>query len=1496
MSVGSDNGWSAGGPATSVVSRVALGVAASLGIAVSYLALSLFLPVASPSQAATTHDLAKSVAEAPPGTHLAEPGASVFDRASGELFMADPGAGAVDVFSSTGSFLTQLGEGGLEPTGVAVDESTGNVYVASGSALVVFKPNGKGGYQLLSEWEGANAPAKVFGSVAGVAFDNSKGALGGDVVVIDGANGAADVIKPKPAGPEESSEGSFVQLLKGTKLEEPNAAAVDASSGRIYVADSPKGFVAAYGPSGTFETKIGGASSPEGPFLGPEGEEGNVRAIAAEEGELYVAEAERRVVSQFNSAGVWQGWVTKAGAAPLQEPSGVTVAPAGDLFIADALSGQLDLLGPGVIVPDTKTEKASKVGKTTAIFNGTVDGDGKAAKYRFAYGPTEAYGSETPLTSTAGTGEEKVRAEVQNLAPGSAYHFRLIAENENGANEGADRELETLPAVEGLQTGPVSGIKPSEATLTGSLTPNGTDAHYDFELGASASYGEKTPSVDAGSAKEAVAAKALLTTLTPNTTYHYRLTATNSFGTTEGADAHFTTSGPPQILPQPTTGLTHEAATINAKLDPGELETTYHFVYGESTAYGHETSPAKLAPGEAFVPVAATLSSLKIGTTYHYRLIAENSAGKTEEPDQSFETVPPALLEGTSATEVSSSSATFAAQIDPLGHDTTYYFQYGAAPCKPNPAACTDVPAAPGTDIGSGEIPVPVSQKATELKPQTTYYYRALAINSLGTSEGPERILTTQLGGAAFALVDNRAWEMVTPPNKGGAVVEALTREGGLILAAENGERLTYVVNGALGEPEGNRSPEMQQVLATRGVTAWTSEDIATPNSKAKGVSLGQAPEYQYFTPDLSLALDEPWGSGEPAPPLAPGVRQGTPYLRDNATGRFTPIVTESNTASGTTFGGSVHFVSAAPDLRHIVLKSSVALTGAGSAAGLYEWNEGALTFLSELPGGTPASEPELGLQGRVVQNAVSTDGSRIIWTNREDLSTRGGHLYMRDTAHDRTIQLDAAQGVAEPNKGSALFQAADPKDSRVFFTDRQRLTPGATAEPGSGSGKPDLYECEIVESEGGLACRLTDLTVDSVEGEHAAVQGLLLGADESASTLYFVANGVLATNENANREVAESSKDNLYMLHESSGNWTTTFIARLSSEDGPEWEGNGLDDPAFVTAGSSRNGRYFAFMSAASPTGYDNIDANPAAHGAHDEEVYLYDTASESLTCISCNPSGARPAGRLDQSESGEGLGLLIDRRKVWGESGHEHWLGGNIPGWTALSLTEAPVQPRYLSNEGRLFFNSPDQLVPAATNHEANVYEYEPSGVGTCRSTSYGCVALLSSGTSDRESAFVEATPSGNDVFFVTQSNLVPQDKETAFAIYDARVCTSGSPCQTPPTPAPPGCSEANACRPTEPPQQAPLSPSGSATVRGGGNLPPQPPVKGGSLGSKTTNKPKPTRAQELAKALKACKKLKKRLKCEAQARKRWGSKPRPKPKKPAKHVARGGRRGWR
>ena len=216
--------------------------------------------------------------------------------------------------------------------------------------------------------------------------------------------GVADVFKPRPAGPEEGGEGSLVRVLSKGSMEEPNGVAVDPSSGRVYVADSEKGAVYEYSSAGTYEGKLNGSSAPQGSFYGKEEEEGNVRAVAVDPttGDLLVAEEERHLVAEFDTAGQWVGEVPSTTEAPLVEPYGVAVGGTGDLYVADAGLGRVDVYGPGAVVPDVTTEKASKVSRTTAILNGALNGQGKPGHYFFQYGTTADLGSSTIASCVRG--------------------------------------------------------------------------------------------------------------------------------------------------------------------------------------------------------------------------------------------------------------------------------------------------------------------------------------------------------------------------------------------------------------------------------------------------------------------------------------------------------------------------------------------------------------------------------------------------------------------------------------------------------------------------------------------------------------------------------------------------------------------------------------------------------------------------------------------------------------------------------------------------------------------------------------------------------------------------------------------------------------------------------------------------------------------------------------------------------------------------------------
>jgi hypothetical protein len=907
---------------------------------------------------------------------------------------------------------------------------------------------------------------------------------------------------------------------------------------------------------------------------------------------------------------------------------------------------------------------------------------------------------------------------------------------------------------------------------------------------------------------------------------------------------------------QPTT------VSVNAVVNPEGHETTYRVEYGTTTSYGSSMPPGTLA-GNGFEdePVSVGLGGLQPRTTYHFRVVASNSAGTTFGEDEVFTTLPPVLINSESASGVTATSATLAGEINPLGRDTSYRFEYG-----PTLAYGTSVPV-PDGDAGSGASDVPLSALVEGLAPNTVYHYRVVASNSLGTVDGPDRVFTTSSGDAA-RLPDGRAWEMVSPPDKGGYALDGI----GLVLgadiqAAADGSAITYMAHGPVGaEPKGNRSATYSQVFSSRSADGWSSLDITTPHEAVTGATDTNFSEYRVFSPDLSVGLLAPEGFT----PLAPSATEKTPYLRE-ASGEYVPLVTAGNVPPGTKFGqieeggtpvdGDVVMAGVSPDLRHVVLKSGPPLTeGIADIEGrenLFEWFGGSLRLVSvlPLPDGKAASEEgtaHLGFGGNV-RHAVSDDGSRVFW-GATDLGTGQSALYVRDVARGETVQLNTVQPGARGGPSSPQFTVASSDGSRVFFKDTSRLTPDSTARGGF-----DLYMCEMVEVAGKLACRLKDLTVDSNQGESAGVLGTVIGAGEDGRYVYFVANGVLAAGATPGAcPNGPGVVCNLYVYDAVAG--VTRFIAQLSGEDASDWYANGGESLHNLTAGVSPDGRYLAFMSERSLTGYDNTDAHS---GQHDVEVFLYDAGTGRVTCASCNPSGARPQGEFDPSSTAPGL--LVDR---YSENWGGHWLAGSIPGWTDVGQNElyAYYRSRYLSDSGRLFFDSPDALVPGDGNSTEDVYEYEPGGVGGCTKPG-GCVGLLSSGTSGAESAFLDASETGSDVFFLTAARLVGQDLDSALDVYDARVCSVSSPCLASPAPPPVSCATADSCRAAPSSQPGVFGAPPSATFSGAGN-----PVPGAS--KPVAKKRVPSVAQRRAAALRKCraKPRRRRVSCEAQVRRRY------------------------
>ena len=777
----------------------------------------------------------------------------------------------------------------------------------------------------------------------------------------------------------------------------------------------------------------------------------------------------------------------------------------------------------------------------------------------------------------------------------------------------------------------------------------------------------------------------------------------------------------------------------------------------------------------------------------------------------------------------------------PDGAVTHYRFQYGTASCAAVPDPCSEAPAAPGGEIpllGAGFGDQAVTDTVDGLLPATRYHLRVIADNADGESASGERTFLT--AATPRELADGRAWEMVSLADKHGSSVEAIRLAGGLVQSAANGRSVTYVTTGPVyeeeAEVEGNRDSERSQILSARGASRWTSHDITTPNEVALGTEPGLPLEYQFFSPELAEALVEPVSPQ----PLSAEATEKTGYLRHNATclaeraSCFEPLLTTADDTAGSAFALETSFVGATPDLHHIVLHANVALIAGAPKEALYEWSAGKpaaerLQLVSLLPEtGAPAPPgAELGGGAKEMHStAISTSGARVIWRiGGENV----GHLYTRDMESGETLQVDEPEEGVTPQLGSIPdFKTASADGSRVYFTDEQHLTKNASGvEQGNIETAPrNLYVFEASKPKGH---RVTDLTPESHELNHGEGAGVLgeasVGEGAGGSFVYFVANGKLTSNAEAGHchaEAPASASCNLYVVHGvpvleggmTHERWgAPELIAQLSSEDSPDWgapEGTetgeaGAYNLKSMTSRVSPDGEHLAFMSERPLTGYDNTDLNS---GAADEEVFLYKYAPEGdgqLLCPSCKADGEPPAGVHDTPEVGEGLGLVVDRPETGRRKPKRASITGSrgaSPAGRVSPSRDAYYQSRYLSNEGRLFFNSADALVPArATTARRTSTSTSRTCVGSCEAPG-GLRGADLLRRIQSESAFLDASANGNDVFFLTAQPLSSQDKDSNFDIYDAHVCrVSGSePCLSPAASRRPGhaTTKPNAKRP--------------------------------------------------------------------------------------------------
>lgn len=683
--------------------------------------------------------------------------------------------------------------------------------------------------------------------------------------------------------------------------------------------------------------------------------------------------------------------------------------------------------------------------------------------------------------------------------------------------------------------------------------------------------------------------------------------------------------------------------------------------------------------------------------------------------------------------------------------------------------------------------------------------------------------------GLSAGLPDCRAYEMVTPPRKNGALVGANGGVGQQPVVAANGERVMAMSIQCFAGAEscaaqhGDAGGSPYSFERTPG--GWVTTPLSPP-----ATLYGVTTPWSYDA-DSGTAL-----SSNSTPPFGEDD-----FYRREPGGSFLDMGPVTPPAAGphspgAPVGGRPGAATQAqtPDLSHFAWDAREGgrwpfdATSGGAIYTAYEYVDvgNGEPLLVGVSGGE-GSHDLIGRCGTSLGNvaqssppgALSADGRTVYFTtNSEDHSPCPGGsganentpvpvpaVYARidgelPDAHTVAISepspsecgagfAPAEESCRNAPPASAWFVGASEDGSKAFFTSPQQLTDNASedskdqyknfnpsgCEEATGPNGCNLYLYDLNRPSGE---NLTAVSAGDTSGEGPRVQGVMaISAD--GSHIYFVAQGVLAANHNQNGEAAEAGADNLYAYQRDGAhpNGHLAFVAILPALDEGQWHEAG--ERSNVTS----DGRFFVFLSHGSLTPDDTSKSGAA-------QVFRYDAQAETLLRISIGERGFDDNGNRSSPTPCEQLGCPEDASIA-------------RPGFE-----ESPRRDPTMSDDGSLvFFESPVGLTPGALDdarigtdgegkpiYARNVYEWEAEGTEVdgrvaCHEAA-GCVSLISDGKDlglDKGAPLgcpgVElgipstvclfgASTSGRDVFFSTADQLVPQDTNTQLDYYGARV----------------------------------------------------------------------------------------------------------------------------
>ncbi len=296
--------------------------------------------------------------------------------------------------------------------------------------------------------------------------------------------------------------------------------------------------------------------------------------------------------------------------------------------------------------PSAVTGSATSVTISTATLNGIINPHNDQALWHFEYQKfnmdrkSNADSKKTDDTGASVENDWNVTANIWGLDADTTYTYKIVAKNGGGTATGEEKTFKTAPlSLATAATAEAKNVTKTSATLTGTVNPNGVPTSYWFWYGKSKSYTTHTPGHTGIQGTNSIAVSDDITELTSNTMYYYKISANNIKGNVDGEDKTFTTSA---VLQEVATGtaasITSSAAALTGTITPNGLSMTWWFDYGKITNYGQQTSGMQEASVSGTLAVSRNITGLTPGTTYHYRIASQTSAGTVYGADKTFTT------------------------------------------------------------------------------------------------------------------------------------------------------------------------------------------------------------------------------------------------------------------------------------------------------------------------------------------------------------------------------------------------------------------------------------------------------------------------------------------------------------------------------------------------------------------------------------------------------------------------------------------------------------------------------------------------------------------------------------------------------------------------------------------------------------------------------------------------------------------------------------------